>query len=216
MRYIFKKNQIIITVLAALIILAGYLNLVDNHNNKQNPTKAVGNSDLSKTDTNGNDETKDMINQDGALENQTTDVLNELDSLDTDIDMEPGSAIIVNGPGKNAIVIEAKLSKEQVRAANKQLLMTLINNANISTDERQEIIAQIIEMTKINDKEMAAENTLRAKGYVDCVVTITNKTVEVIVSKEELTDTMRAQIEDVVKRTTEVEVSKITIVNLSR
>ena len=50
-----------------------------------------------------------------------------------------------------------------------------------------------------------------AKGYKDVVVTYTDGYVDVIVVAEEMDDTTRAQIEDIVKRKMEVSADKITI-----
>ena len=72
-------------------------------------------------------------------------------------------------------------------------------------------------MTEISEKENAAETLLRAKGFVDPVVSITEDQVDVVVNAVTLTDPERAQIEDIVKRKAEVGAENIiiTLLNLS-
>ena len=67
------------------------------------------------------------------------------------------------------------------------------------------------EMTQVAEKESAAELLLESKGFQDCVVSISNDSCDVIVDAAELTDAQRAQIEDVVKRKTDIAGENIII-----
>ena len=58
---------------------------------------------------------------------------------------------------------------------------------------------------------MCIRDRLRAKGFVDPVVSITEDQVDVVVNAVTLTDPERAQIEDIVKRKTEVGANGIVI-----
>ena len=66
-------------------------------------------------------------------------------------------------------------------------------------------------MTEISEKENAAETLLKAKGFVDPVVSITDGKADVVVNAASLTDQERAQIEDIVKRKTEIGADGIVI-----
>ena len=81
----------------------------------------------------------------------------------------------------------------------------------IPDTEKQAAIQSMIRMTEISEKENAAETLLRAKGFVDPVVSITEDQVDVVVNAVTLTDPERAQIEDIVKRKTEVGANGIVI-----
>ena len=69
----------------------------------------------------------------------------------------------------------------------------------------------MIALTDIAEKETAAEILLDAKGFGDAVVSISDTSVDVFVYALELTDAQRAQIEDIVKRKTGVDGSKVVI-----
>lgn len=66
--------------------------------------------------------------------------------------------------------------------------MELINNGQIPDTEKQAAIQSMIRMTEISEKENAAETLLRAKGFVDPVVSITEDQVDVVVNAVTLTD----------------------------
>ena len=66
-------------------------------------------------------------------------------------------------------------------------------------------------MTEITEKENAAETLLQAKGFVDPVVSITDEKVDVVINAVSITDPERAQIEDIVKRKTEIGAEGIVI-----
>ena len=65
--------------------------------------------------------------------------------------------------------------------------------------------------TEISEKENAAETLLKAKGFIDPVVSITENQVDVVLNAASLTDPERAQIEDIVKRKTEIGAEGIVI-----
>lgn len=89
--------------------------------------------------------------------------------------------------------------------------MELINSDQIPDVEKQAVIQNMIRMTEISEKENAAETLLKAKGFVDPVVSITENQVDVVINAVSLTDPERAQIEDIVKRKTEVGAEGIVI-----
>ena len=90
-------------------------------------------------------------------------------------------------------------------------MLGIINNAALSEEERQSAVQSMVELTDAVEKEAAAELLLEAKGFEDVVVNLSGETVDVIVPATELADDQRAQIEDVIKRKTGVEVANIVI-----
>lgn len=129
----------------------------------------------------------------------------------------PGEAILTSGMSVSDYIAGVQLSREQVRAKNKDTLLAIINNANIEESAKQEAIQDMIRLTEISEKENAAETLLLAKGFSDPVVSISSDKVDVVVNASSITDAQRAQIEDIVKRKAEVQAENIiiTLLNLS-
>ena len=109
----------------------------------------------------------------------------------------------------------AKLEKEQTRVQNKETLLEIINNANISESQKQDAVNSMISMTDIAEKETAAEILLEAKGFDDAIVSIDGDSVDVVVNTSELSEAQRAQIEDIVIRKTGVSADAIVISTVS-
>lgn len=111
-------------------------------------------------------------------------------------------------------VLQAQLTKEQNRSKNKELLMEIINSDQVSKAEKKNATRQLLQISDFMEKESAAEQVLSAKGYTDCMVSMSEDSVDVMVSLSEISDTDRAKIEDVVQRKTGVSINNIVISSL--
>lgn len=110
-----------------------------------------------------------------------------------------------------SVISEAKLNREQVRAKNKEMLLNIINSTELNEAAKADAVTQITEITENSQKETAAELLLEAKGLGNSVVSIQNGEVDVVINSTGISDTQRAQIEDIIKRKTGVSADKITI-----
>lgn len=212
MKRILKKNQIVITTLAIMIAVAGYLNYSGRILEEEVKSTASDDSVILLQEDELADDTyqetyTDIVSLDGEAEVSA----DEIDIPDGNV----GEAVLASSSGGNAlgssVLASAKLNREQVRAQNKESLMDVINNTTLGDDQKQEAVHAVTELTLIAEKEAAAEMLLEAKGFEDCVVSISNGSADVVVYAEELSDAQRAQIEDIVKRKTEVAGENIVI-----
>jgi len=222
---IFKKNQIIITALAVMIAVAGYLNYSGSKLGEGISPAAADKGSVKKETEAQKDQALidiDSPDEEFALEDTMdeaalTDPDAASDNLSADASEEnpvsdtPGEAVLTSVPGSSGFAAEARLSREQVRAKNKETLLEVINNTNIAEEQKQDAINTMNEMADISEKEAAAELLLGSKGFTDAVVSITDGTVDVVISQVEVTDAQRAQIEDIVKRKTEISGENIVI-----
>ena len=217
MKHIVKKNQLIITALAIMIAVAGYLNYAGNRLEPVDFETVTDGEELA-LEISSEDQYAMTGMEELTMEGFTYDEgdILSLDSDEEGMDMTaqitegetPGEAILTSTEAMvdNGAVIgfsyEAKITREQLRARNKELLMEVINNSNISEVQKQEAIDSMIAMTDIAEREVAAETLLLAKGFEDVVVSITDDMVDVVVNLAQVDDAGRAQIEDIVKRKT--------------
>ena len=129
----------------------------------------------------------------------------------------PGEAVLTSGMSVSDYIANVQLNREQIRAKNKETLMSLINSTTIDDAAKQQAIQDMIDLTEVSEKENAAETLLMAKGFSDPVVSITKDKVDVVINAANITDPQRAQIEDIVKRKAEVAADQIiiTLLNLA-
>ena len=204
MKKIMKKNQVIITSLAILIAVAGYLNFADvDLGFKDKETSTDSSSILDDVDYDLTDETA-LLDENGA------DGTTQSEVKDT---ASPGEAVLT---GASDFAAQAKVSREQVRSQNKADLQAIISNKDISEEEKQNAINTMVSMTDLTEKEAAAELLLEAKGFENVIVNLTGETADVVVPDADLEDAKRAQIEDIVKRKTGVAAESIVITPLSQ
>ena len=153
--------------------------------------------------------------QEGELSGNSTDTGNTGESADPAGYENPGEAVLTSGMSVADYIAGVQLSREQIRAKNKETLMSLINSTNIDEAAKQQAIEDMIRITEISEKENAAETLLMAKGFADPVVSITDDKVDVVIHASSITDPQRAQIEDIVKRKAEVGADQIIITLLN-
>lgn len=115
------------------------------------------------------------------------------------------------GTGVAEYIANVQLSREQIRAKNREALNALINNENLDASAKEAAVQDMLALNAIAEKENAAETLLMAKGFADPVVSITDGKVDVVVNAPSITDPQRAQIEDIVKRKTEISAENIVI-----
>lgn len=153
----------------------------------------------------------DAADADDGYEDELSSIENMLaESSDVQDGEVPGEAVFTSTVNVNTLQ-GAKLMKEQTRAENKAALMEIINNTNIENDQKQIALNSMVGLTETAEKEMSAEILLDARGFEDAVVSITGDTVDVVVYSTELSDTQRAQIEDIVVRKTGTPIENIVI-----
>ena len=242
MKNILKKNQLMITALAIMIAVAGYLQFTGKNLSGEDYVPTSANGEITSEEA-GN-LTDGVVNDDYSLNDimgLTDDAAAngdyvEIESLDTDLDDLSEEDLALSGadaetgleqadgsyvtpqqgeiPGSNssvAVLSEAKLLKEQVRAKNKETLMEVINSTALSDEQKQEAVQTMVQMTNVAEKELGAEILLQAKGFDGVVVSISGDGADVVVNALELTDAQRAQIEDIVKRKAGIPAENIII-----
>ncbi|MDY5578082.1 MAG: SpoIIIAH-like family protein [Lachnospiraceae bacterium] len=194
---LFRKNQLVITALAALIAVAGYLNHVEK-------TEKEGTLAGAKV-------TEETTAEETTVQEDTAAASSDIASNEIDIEGEPGEAVLVNAAGTVDFIVEAKLAREEVRANSKEALMEIINNQELSDEEKTSAVERMVELTENAEKESAAEALIEAKGYENVAVTISEEGVDVMVVADSLDNAARAQIEEIVKTKAGVSADQITI-----
>lgn len=207
---VFKKNQMVITALAAMIAVAGYL----NYSGTRLDESLLSANSSAVEDTEGTDLMGDISSEDVYAETGEQDYV-DIVSLDEDTDTNTaagaGETVLASSSVGVGLVSEAKVTREQTRSRNKEILMELINSSNITDEQKQGAINEMVEMTDVAERELAAETLLVAQGFDEVVVSINDDSADVVVSSAQVSDSERAQIEDIVKRKTGIEAANITI-----
>ena len=236
-----KRNQIMITALALMIAIAGYLNFAGNQMEDELAVADVTYTEeevAALLDLSEEDIASDIISLDSDVEvseNYLDDTLTLSDTIsDVAIDTAsaalededilgsedildgtmPGEAVYTSTQAVSSLA-GVKLIKEQTRAKNKETLLEIINSTSLSESQKQDAVNSMMELTQIAEKEMAAEILLEAKGFDGAVVSVNGDMVDVVVCTDSLDDAKLAQIEDIIVRKTGMEPANIIISSMT-
>lgn len=231
---IFKKNRLVILALSVMIGVAGYLNFNAGKRDdllRQKAKETNADAEVISYDSDKADATEDELTDqadketmgtsdntevgEDASENTDTTYLEqaaleenvELNSDEEDI----GEAVLTSAQTMKSNLATAKLNREQSRARSKEALLAIINDETMDSAAKDEAVNSYVKLTDTIEKETDAETVLTAKGYTDCIVTVNDDTVDVTLPVANLSDTERAQVEDIVTRKTGYDVSQLVI-----
>ena len=229
MKKVVRKNQIIITALALMIAVAGYVSYtqtntadstVETASDGVADTYEISDEDaVAEIFTDTEDNTQTASADDAQTASGESEGAQEGDTSGDDAATEgqdAGETVLTSADATTDFAAEVKLDREQVRSKNKETLLEIVNNTSISDAQKQDAVDAMIAMTDVAERENAAELLLEAKGFTDVVVSITDDTADVVLDMGDVTDARRAQVEDIVKRKTGIEAENIVITPISQ
>lgn len=218
-----KRNQVMITALAVMIAIAGYLNFAGNKINEESlvvsdevmtEDEMTALLDLSEEDIVSDIESLDaeaVLTENYLEEEIVVDMSsNEEEAQEDVIEGTPGEAVFTSTQAVSTLSA-ARLLKEQTRAKNKEALEEIVNNEILDSAQKEEAVANMVELTDRSEKEMEAEILLSAKGFTETVVSMGENSVDVVVCADALTDAQLAQIMDIITRKTLVPAENVII-----
>ena len=231
----FKRNQVIITALVAMIAVAGYLNWRDGQEEIEF-AQAIALDDFGQVTQRPGDLDLDYIYYDYYDDMFTDDapwISSEFgfaDEFGEDFDYgfdfeeytmaeqthEPGEAVFVSSTNSPPFFMQARLEREQSRARQTDILMNMINEQSVDNEQRAVITDAMLEIQRRIERETATESMLESRGFNDVYVRIADEYVDIVVAREALSDAELAQIEDAVRRNTGMSVSQIRVSPIRR
>ncbi|PWM38716.1 MAG: hypothetical protein DBX52_06500 [Clostridiales bacterium] len=183
-----NKKQIVFLSLALVVCIAVYLNW-----------RFLNNVDL---DGNGSVVVNNNENQNGETNEEGGKTL--------------GQAQLVETVAKdvNAYFTECRLNKQQTRDEALELLKSVAGSEESADNTRDKANNDMINLAKTTDIEGTIESLIKAKGFSDCMVYISDEAVNVIVATTGLTSEQAAQINEIVISESGKEAAAIKIVEI--
>ena len=233
MKRIFKKNQIVIFVIGLMLITAGYLNFTNTENNKALETAALAdaeemaslgdarlvssgnivelNTAVDEESTTENNLINEVKSEEGTISNNEEVDANEL--TETNSLAGEGETIDTGAINADEYFTTSKLERETMYSQRIENYQEILNNANVS--EAQKKLAQE-EITAIGEEQnaiMIAENLIKTKGIDDLIIFVNGESINVIVKGDDLEKDEIAQMQNIITRELEADISNIHIMN---
>lgn len=226
----FKRNQVIISVIALMLMAAGYLNFTNNGSdfNKTAETgslidseqmAAIGDAQLVSTKPAEANEIKDeslnvtveniIKNEMDSNEDSNKDNNKEADNKQENNTIETNSKTVTT----SEYFTESRLEREKMYSQMIETYQKILEKSGIS--ESQKTTAQS-EIKKINEQKnaiMITENLIKNKGYEDLIIFVNNTSINVIIKSKKLETEQIAQVQNIITRELNSKIENIHISN---
>lgn len=214
MKNILKKNQVIISAIAIMLIAAGYMNYTANTKDALEAsaladTEAyaqLGDATLVSANVTDNTTIGTAISTNTENTENTENTGNTGNTENTEVTQTSSSS-------SDEYFTESRLEREKMYSQMLESYQNILENSQIS--ETQKEISQN-EIKNINDTKnaiMIAENLIKNKGFEDVVIFVNGESISVIIKGAEITPEQIAQIQNIVSRELSAEVDNIHISN---
>ena len=230
---LFKKNQIIIYVIALMLVAAGYLNytttndmnsLIQTSSREEEITEManIGDAQLvssnvvNENTTNTNEDNQNIINSNNANQN-TNEIENKIKESDgntknNETNSENNESITTNASNsKDDYFTNSKLERNTMYSQMLETYEKVLNSNNSLETQKQSATEEIKKINNLKNSIMICENLIQTKGFENVVVFVNDESVSVVVATTELTKENVAQIQNIVSRELKAEVDNIHI-----
>lgn len=230
---LFKKNQIIIYVIALMLVTAGYLNytttndmnsIMQTSSREEEITEMANIGDAQLVSSNVSDENNLSNNQITDNEDSTNIEDKESNTIKEENKNEEvkennsnnASASVTtssNNNSKDDYFTNSKLERNTMYSQMLETYEKVLNSNNSLETQKQSATEEIKKINNLKNSIMICENLIQTKGFNDVVVFVNDNSVSVVVATTELTKENVAQIQNIIARELKVEVDNIHISN---
>lgn len=211
---LFKKNQIIIYVIALMLMTAGYLNYTTNTENQASVETAMeieANDDMKLADigdatlVSSNDvETENTTNSIGEVNNannvtSNNEIANENTTTET------------SSKNSDDYFIKSKLERDTMYSQMIETYEKVLNSSNSLETQKQSATQEIQKINERKNSIMICENLIQTKGFENNIIFVNGESISVIIGAEELQQDEVAQIQNIISRELNSEIENIHI-----
>ena len=203
MKKVLKRNQIVISVIAVMLIAAGYMNYTTNIKQTLDTAaltdseKYAGLGDATLVSSSNVDE-ENKIEENKIEENKI-----EENQVQTSVKADEDQGL--------QYFAESRLEREKMYSQMIESYQKILQNTTISEAQREIAQNEIKKINDIKNSIMIAENLIKNKGFEDVIIFINGESVNIIVKVNDLSQEQIAQVQNIVTRELKVEIENIHI-----
>ena len=210
---LFKKNQVIIYVIALMLVAAGYLNYTANGNtNSIIPTSGTE-EELDKMANIGDAQlvsSNDIVNE---AVNNTANNIENAKTEKTSSNAVTTSSTTTNTTNNSDYFKTSKLERDTMYSQMIETYEKVLNSDNSLETQKQSATDEIKKINDTKNSIMICENLIQTKGFENSVVFVNGESVSVIIEASELSKEQVAQIQNIISREMNAKAENIHISN---
>lgn len=227
---ILKRNQIIISVLALMLITVGYMSFTSNSENALQTAnlvdsekmagigdaKLVNSNDIEEESSISSEENDNSSDANAIVDNKESDSVKNTETSETSTSTgvttvnSNNYSNVENGDSKNYFVA-SRLERDKMYSQMLESYQKLAEDAAVPAEQKNISTQEISNINNRKNAIMIAENLIKNLGFEDVVIFVNNNSTSVIVKSENLSEADVAQIQNIVCREVGVEVGSIHI-----
>ncbi len=212
---IIKRNQIIILVIALMLVSAGYLNYTANQNDTiatsvgENGIDYAGIGDAKLVSSNAVEEEN---KQEGLVPNNEIQENTIAEQNQNEIDTATTTNSQVSKETKEYFS-SSRLNRETMYSQMIESYQKILENETIGETQKSIAQTEIQNINSTKNKIMICENLIKTKGIEDLVIFVNDKSISVVVRADKLEQEQIAQIQNIIAREMQTEITNIHISN---
>lgn len=197
---ILKKSQIIISIIALMLITAGYFNYIDNMESIETASNNIS-----------------EVDEFAAIGDA------KLVDAEAELEPEPESHEEINNENKNEEIVSmgteniedyfasSRLERNTIYSEMISTYERMIENPNVSETQKGIATNEIYAINSTKNAIMICENLIKNKGFEDVIIFSNNNSINVIVKATSLQTQAIAQIQNIISRELNAEIQNIHI-----
>lgn len=205
-----KKNQIVIYSIVLMLVIAGYLNYIENNkllevSNKTQNTTNIGDATLVS-----NNEIKEEENINETKKKEELEITkNQEEKLNEESGND--SSISVTFSNEDEYFANSKLEREKMYSQMLENYQKILGNESISEEQKSIATTEITKINNIRNSIMICENLIAIKGFEKAVILANGENVNIIIKSKELKTEDIAQIQNIITREMGTKIENIHI-----
>lgn len=199
---VFKRKQIVVLSLVLMIVIAGYL----QYSYKKSSILV---SEIAESDSPRLGEAV-YVDNSGEFDIETAQKNDDSDKKENK--KEENKKTVQASKMANDFFAQAKMDRDVTRGKNKDELQNITKDPESSKDLKSQANEKMLAIIGKSEKEMAIETLIKEKGFSDVVVFIAeDKSLDIVVKAQSLTDIEATQIADIAARQANVSIADVHV-----
>ena len=217
---LFKKNQVVIYVIALMLVVAGYLNFTANGDLKSAVQTSSSEEELDKMANIGDAQ---LVSSTAIGEENTTgENISSTSNLISENNTSENNKITDNNTMSTSSNVyqndkdyfsTSKLDRDTMYSQMLETYENILNSKNSLETQKQSASEEIKKINNIKNSIMICENLIKTKGFDEVVIFVNGESISVIVEDEQLSPEEVAQIQNIISREMKANVENIHISN---
>lgn len=211
---LFKKNQVVIYVIALMLVVAGYLNYTATNNLDSAIQTSSREEELDKMANIGDAQlvSSNVVSEENYIEENTTNTTNN--SIVNNNEIVDNNTITTSSgsvSSNNEYFSTSKLERDTMYSQMLETYEKVLNSNNSLETQKQSASEEITKINNVKNGIMICENLIKTKGFKNVVIFVNGDSISVIVEDEQLSPEEVAQIQNIISRELNAKVENIHI-----